>query len=330
MLSGAAAILFILAAGLRLESRFRPLDGQTAEAVGVVTEKRHGQLYEAYGTVRTANGEARRIKFTLWNAVADELEAGDSFRCTVRVTYNDPHTSEYRTSVGESRFLFCSTGEEIDRLDESVSPIRAVIARLRAETSQQMIRCLGTREGGLFSAITTGLRPGFEEPAQQMKEAGIYHVLAISGLHIAVFCHLVLGFTNLLPLCRRMRNGLALLCLWYPVLLSGGSHACLLYTSHQLTVGGIYGIHRLDVLLGDRQQMNWCHRIDVLEHQYPVIFIHLCGRDLPCRNLAEQTIQLSYSFPENCIYTVCITNGSCGNPASFLPGWESAQRPHRS
>ena len=110
MLSGAAAILFILAAGLRLESRFRPLDGQTAEAVGVVTEKRHGQLYEAYGTVRTANGEARRIKFTLWNAVADELEAGDSFRCTVRVTYNDPHTSEYRTSVGESRFLFCSTG----------------------------------------------------------------------------------------------------------------------------------------------------------------------------------------------------------------------------
>ena len=83
MLSGAAAILFILAAGLRLESRFRPLDGQTAEAVGVVTEKRHGQLYEAYGTVRTANGEARRIKFTLWNAVADELEAGDSFRCTV-------------------------------------------------------------------------------------------------------------------------------------------------------------------------------------------------------------------------------------------------------
>lgn len=227
MLSGAAAILFILAAGLRLESRFRPLDGQTAEAVGVVTEKRHGQLYEAYGTVRTANGEARRIKFTLWNAVADELEAGDSFRCTVRVTYNDPHTSEYRTSVGESRFLFCSTGEEIDRLDESVSPIRAVIARLRAETSQQMIRCLGTREGGLFSAITTGLRPGFEEPAQQMKEAGIYHVLAISGLHIAVFCHLVLGFTNLLPLCRRMRNGLALLCLWYPVLLSGGSHAVL-------------------------------------------------------------------------------------------------------
>lgn len=60
-----------------------------------------------------------------------------------------------------------------------------------------------------------------------MKEAGIYHVLAFPGCTLQCSGHLALGFTNLLPLRRRMRNGLALLCLWYPVLLSGGSHAVL-------------------------------------------------------------------------------------------------------
>ncbi len=47
-----------------------------------------------------------------------------------------------------------------------------------------------------------------------MKDAGVYHVLAISGLHIAVFCHLILALTRVLPLRRRLRNSLALLCLW--------------------------------------------------------------------------------------------------------------------
>lgn len=226
-LSAAASILLMLSVSLSLESELKPLDGKTAEVTGVVTEKKSGNLYEAYGCVFTEAGSAEHIKFTLWNALSDELEAGDSFRCTARVTYDDPYTSEYRSSAGESRFLFCATGEEIELLDKSLYPVRAVTARLRAETSDRLIHALGAETGNLFSAITTGLRPGFDDSAQMMKDAGVYHVLSISGLHIAVFCHLILSLTSVLPLRRQLRNSLALLCLWCPVLISGGNHAVL-------------------------------------------------------------------------------------------------------
>ncbi len=142
----------MLSVSLSLESELKPLDGKTAEVTGVVTEKRKsGNLYEAYGSVSTEAGSAEHIKFTLWNALSDELEAGDSFRCTARVTYDDPYTSEYRSSAGESRFLFCATGEEIELLDKSLYPVRAATARLRAETSDRLIHALGA-ETDLFSA----------------------------------------------------------------------------------------------------------------------------------------------------------------------------------
>ncbi len=141
-LSAAASILLMLSVSLSLESELKPLDGKTAEVTGVVTEKKSGNLYEAYGSVSTEAGSAEHIKFTLWNALSDELEAGDSFRCTARVTYDDPYTSEYRSSAGESRFLFCATGEEIELLDKSLYPVRAVTARLRAETSDRLIYAL--------------------------------------------------------------------------------------------------------------------------------------------------------------------------------------------
>lgn len=121
-LSAAASILLMLSVSLSLESELKPLDGKTAEVTGVVTEKKSGNLYEAYGSVSTEAGSAEHIKFTLWNALSDELEAGDSFRCTARVTYDDPYTSEYRSSAGESRFLFCATGEEIELLGQVALP----------------------------------------------------------------------------------------------------------------------------------------------------------------------------------------------------------------
>lgn len=226
-LSASASILLMLFVSISLESTLRPLDGAEARAVGVVTEKKSGNLYEVYGSVSGGSGSAEHIKFTLWTAEADELEAGDSFQCDVKVTYDDPFTSEYRSSAGESRFLFCVSRGEIQRLPESVSPVRAGAARLRAEVSQGFLHQMGTEIGALYSAVTTGLRPGFSEQVQTMKDAGVYHVLAISGLHISIFCHIVLGAVRVLPLRRRTRSALALLFLWCPVLLSGGSHAVL-------------------------------------------------------------------------------------------------------
>ena len=55
-LSAAASILLMLSVSLSLESELKPLDGKTAEVTGVVTEKKSGNLYEAYGSVSTEAG----------------------------------------------------------------------------------------------------------------------------------------------------------------------------------------------------------------------------------------------------------------------------------
>ena len=60
--------------------------------------------------------------------------------------------------------------------------------------------------------------------------------------------------------------------------------------SHQLAVGGVYGVHRLDMDFWDRQQMHRRQRSNILEHQYTVVLIDLRGGDLPRRNLAEQSV----------------------------------------
>ncbi len=57
--------------------------------------------------------------------------------------------------------------------------------------------------------------------------------------------------------------------------------------AYQFTVGSIHCIHRLDMLLGNRQ-IHRSYRVNILEYQNPVILVYLCGRDLPCRNLTIQ------------------------------------------
>ena len=59
-------------------------------------------MYECFGTVTGEAGTVERVRLTLWCTTADELQAGESFRCAAEVTFNDPLTSEYRSPPGRA------------------------------------------------------------------------------------------------------------------------------------------------------------------------------------------------------------------------------------
>ena len=227
LLAGAVGILYLLLRLQLVRTACVPLDGTRAVVIATVTEQRDKNMYECFGTVTGEAGTVERVRLTLWCTTADELQAGESFRCAAEVTFNDPLTSEYRSSAGESRYLYCFADGEIERLSEPLYPLKGGVASLRAAVSRGFTRQFGQETGSLLSALVTGLRPGEADYVEQSRDAGVYHVLAISGMHIAIFCDIISALLFLLPLRPRIRSALLLVALWGPVLLSGGNQAVL-------------------------------------------------------------------------------------------------------
>ena len=145
-----------------------------------------------------------RVRLTLWCTTADELQAGESFRCAAEVTFNDPLTSEYRSSAGESRYLYCFADGEIERLSEPLYPLKGGFASLRAAVSRGFTRQFGQETGSLLSALVTGLRPGEGRLCGAVPGRRVSTMcLAISGMHIAIFCDIISALLFLLLHCGR-------------------------------------------------------------------------------------------------------------------------------
>lgn len=81
----------------------------------------------------------------------------------------------------------CYPGEGEVKIIEKDSPLKAVygIRRNFVKNCEKYIKASG---GGLVSAVITGDRTGIdEESADAFKKSGIYHIVAISGLHLNLF-----------------------------------------------------------------------------------------------------------------------------------------------
>ena len=102
LLAGAVGILYLLLRLQLVRTACVPLDGTRAVVIATVTEQRDKNMYECFGTVTGEAGTVERVRLTLWCTTADELQAGESFRCAAEVTFNDPLTSEYRSPPGRA------------------------------------------------------------------------------------------------------------------------------------------------------------------------------------------------------------------------------------
>lgn len=110
------------------------------------------------------------------------------------------------------------------------------LARLRLEMAHEIRAVLGPRTGGVAAALITGLRGGISPAIRDtFRNSGLAHVLAISGLHMALFAGTV--FALLRVLCalfprfaqvydvRRLCAGFALAAAIAYLALSGASYA---------------------------------------------------------------------------------------------------------
>lgn len=101
---------------------------------------------------------------------------------------------------------------EILRVSESFRPLADLLFRLRERTARVFSTYLDDRNAGTLSALVLGDKTGLDEEVREdYQNAGISHILSLSGLHIATTGLLLFGFLR-----KRGLPGLA------STLLSGG------------------------------------------------------------------------------------------------------------
>lgn len=127
----------------------------------------------------------------------------------------------YNRARGFSYSGFC---KDID-FSEGDKDFNFYIKAFRNKISEVYDRTLPEKESGILKALITGYRTGLlEETKNLYKASGIYHILAISGLHVSIFAGII--FYTLLKIIKLSRRSASLISIGIIVLyalFTGGS-----------------------------------------------------------------------------------------------------------
>ncbi|MDQ6437121.1 ComEC/Rec2 family competence protein [Mesorhizobium sp. LHD-90] len=112
----------------------------------------------------------------------------------VRPDSYDFSFESYFDGIGASGY-FMSGPELVDQAGQSTSDrIGAAIENIRADIAVRVTRRIGGAEGEIAAALMVGVRAGIPaEVSEALRRTGLYHIISISGLHMALVAGLVIG-----------------------------------------------------------------------------------------------------------------------------------------
>ncbi len=135
-----------------------------------------------------------RLCFTSTVSVADTAMNYGSF------SYRNYLKSKNTVGIAEPDY-------EKVTITESKNSLARHMYDLRRRVTANIEKYFGGSECALMKAILTGDRESIsEEMFDSYKKTGIYHIVAVSGLHAGIFVALLAGCLARLPIRRRIRN----------------------------------------------------------------------------------------------------------------------------
>lgn len=109
-----------------------------------------------------------------------------------------------------------------------LNPLRRAAAALRGRMEQVLKATLPPREAGLMAGLLLGSRRDLpDEIKDAFKASGVFHLLAVSGAHLAMIILPILGLLRYLGLSRRAASGALIPLVLFFMLLTGGSPSVL-------------------------------------------------------------------------------------------------------
>ncbi len=174
----------------------------TMEALVERVDPRHGgaRLLLRPLALNDRSGEALPFKVRV-SAKGDMPEAGDRIRAAVRLM--PPPTAVRPGGYDFARDAFFdrigavgSVPGRVAVLDPVALPFelrwRAALDRYRNDLTARIAAAIGGQKGAVAAALVTGKRGLIDEETNEaLRAAGIYHVVSISGLHMAIAAGLV-------------------------------------------------------------------------------------------------------------------------------------------
>ena len=176
------------------------LAGEDVELTATLLEYPEASSYGASALALLSDGTVTAKAAVYLDSAALELEAGSVLTITGQVlTAAEAGSTTYQS---EGAFLLAYTGSCYTVTKAEGSGLRTLPARVN-HTLQEKIREIFPEDVyGLFLALLTGEKDELSDSTvSSMKAAGVYHTVAVSGMHVSI----LMGFVSLLIRRRRLR-----------------------------------------------------------------------------------------------------------------------------
>ncbi len=193
-----------------------PYDGAYDASVhGTVIEYKTNTVFSETYVVQldTVNGKKTNVKGLMYNEGASGLSVGDMFYANVAFEPLEDFYSLYDVSryemLANGHIFACETKDTPVLTGESDS-FTVKLAVLRATLKAKLSLYLDHKTAALTNAMLLGDRSELGKIRRDFNYMGTSHLLAISGLHLAVLCSIFLGFLNKLRCPYQLRYSLGI------------------------------------------------------------------------------------------------------------------------
>ncbi len=186
----------------------------------------NGEEYDLCGTVEEVvyyDSSARLTlksddvgKFNLYVPVLTVVDVGDSFEGTFTFEKN---TAEISSAIADGIYL---SAEETGISFEKNENAGNTLLKIRELFGDRLYCCFDSLSAKVSEAVVTGNRSFLpSDVSDSFKTAGAYHVLVISGMHLALAASFVMFLFGLLPISRKTVYILEMIFVFFYMLVTG-------------------------------------------------------------------------------------------------------------
>ncbi len=129
------------------------------------------------------------MRITCYSEIAAEV--GESIHCDVLLAPVSATVDFRRYYLSDGYYLNGIIKGEIVYSDTSFHPVRSLVARYREWAAERMENLLSGEVGEILSSMMLGTGNMPNKVKNDFRTAGLSHIVAVSGQHLAIFSHLI-------------------------------------------------------------------------------------------------------------------------------------------
>lgn len=230
--TGAVAFVLLILFNTFIYAPQMSLDGNVYNIKAQLTdypEQRYGKFYYPANVV-LANGKEIKLKTRIVLSSPADAEPYDfiegNFKFYRLGKSSDEILASYKSSgtyLGAYSTDDCYT---LENIDEAQKPFMSRLVAFRALIRRSVYRVLPNEFGSLAVALLLGDKSGLSnEILTSFKNAGVTHIICVSGLHLSIWGFLILNTLRKIGLGQRLSAGLTMPFVVFMMLITGMNYS---------------------------------------------------------------------------------------------------------